>query len=312
MEKLALSLHDVVKTYHAVEAVRGINFDVASGEFFGFLGPNGAGKTTTIHMITGLATITRGSIAVFGKDVVRHYRETRSCIGLAAQEPAFDPFFPIHRVLEFQAGYFGFSWEDAKKRAAMLLQRFGLWEHREKTPRQISGGMKRRLLIAKALVHDPALLILDEPTAGVDVELRRDLWELLRELNHEGKTIMLTTHYIEEAEALCNRIGIIHHGAMKAIEEKNALMEKLSEKSIEFVVDVLPQEIIAKLARMMKIQITEAPGDTTRMIIRFPSDHVEQHLASITSLLQNHHIAIHDINVTAFDLEDIFLQLTEK
>lgn len=305
MGEIAISFRDVYKTYEQTEAVRGIRFDIPQGEFFGFLGPNGAGKTTTINMITGLSTITAGAITVFGHDVVTDYRAARRRIGFAAQELAFDPFFPLHRVLEFQGGYFGLSWDESTKRAAILLQRFGLWEHRAKTPRQISGGMKRRLLIAKALVHDPDILILDEPTAGVDVELRRDLWNFLQELNHEGKTIMLTTHYIEEAESLCNRIGIIHHGQMKTIEDKNVLMEKLAEKRVEI--------LVASLSPALQQQLAALPGVSVEgMSIRFATSDIEQHLAAVMQLLRSHHVRMRDMNVVAFDLEDIFLQLTEN
>lgn len=300
----ALSLQNVVKTYDGTEAVNGISFDIAKGEFFGFLGPNGAGKTTTINLITGLANLTGGTIEVFGKNVVTEYRETRRVIGLAAQEPNFDPFFPLDDVLIYQAGYHGIPRARAKQRAEQLLKRFDLWEHRQKNIRQISGGMKRRLLIAKALVHDPEILILDEPTAGVDVELRRDLWRFLRELNQEGKTILLTTHYIEEAEELCNRIGIIHNGQMKALEEKEVLMKKLAEKNVTLVTGGMPSEARAAVERLESVTV-----DNNR--ISFPTENLNTHLEGVTALLKQHGCEIVDIDVNAFDLEDIFVQLTD-
>lgn len=315
----AISLQQVVKTYTGktgvggpgkqkgteTQAVKGISFDIHEGEFFGFLGPNGAGKTTTIKLITGLANITSGKIEVFGKDTVEHYTETRPMIGLAAQEPNFDPFFPLETVLTYQAGYHGLSREEAKARAEKLLKRFDLWEHRKKTPRQISGGMKRRLLIAKALVHDPKILILDEPTAGVDVELRRDMWRLLRELNEEGKTIVLTTHYIEEAEELCNRIGIINKGEIVKLEDKDVLMQQLAEKNVELV---LEKEAGAELkADLLAIEGVNVNGAD----VCFPTENIEDYMKKVTDVIHKHNQVIVDVNTREFDLEDIFVQLTD-
>jgi ABC-2 type transport system ATP-binding protein len=302
----AVAIQNLVKRYaDGVDALKGISFSIAPGEFFGFLGPNGAGKTTTINLITGLARLSGGSISVFGHDVVRDYQAARRLIGLAAQEPNFDPFFSIEKVLIFQAGYYGLPRAQAKSRAEQLLKRFDLWKHRSKTPRQISGGMKRRLLIAKALVHDPKILILDEPTAGVDVELRHDLWTFLRELNEEGRTILLTTHYIEEAELLCNRIGIINQGQMKAIEEKASLMAKLAEKKIIVRLPHLPEPARRALA--------DIPGLTVgQSSVSFAADDITQRLRTVTAILDRHHLAISDLDVEAFNLEDIFVQLTEQ
>lgn len=301
---IALSLKNLRKTYENTEAVKGITFDIQKGDFFGFLGPNGAGKTTTISMMTGLSEITSGSISVFGKDVVRDYKETRSMVGLAAQEPHFDPFFELSDVLMFQAGYHGIPRSQAKQKTEELLKRFGLWEHRSKTPRQISGGMKRRLLIAKALVHDPEILILDEPTAGVDVELRRLLWDSLRELNEEGKTIVLTTHYIEEAEELCNRIGIINKGEMIAIEDKETLMSQLSEKQVVLHLDAVSEKL---LAACEKDEHCAADGNT----LTLTAEDVHAQLSTTMELLKTHNAKILDIDVEAFDLEDIFMQMTK-
>jgi ABC-2 type transport system ATP-binding protein len=212
----AVSVERLVKDYGAVRALRGIDLAVPAGSFFGLLGPNGAGKTTLIHVLTGLASPRSGSARVFGLDVVRDYRRTRRLIGLAPQEFNFDRFFSILDILVYQGGYFGLPAREARRRAEEVLARMGLWEKRqEKTPR-LSGGMKRRLLIAKAMIHDPPLLILDEPTAGVDVELRRDLWDYWRALNASGKTIVLTTHYLEEAQALCRTLAVIDEGGIIA------------------------------------------------------------------------------------------------
>jgi ABC-2 type transport system ATP-binding protein len=208
----AIEIRDLVKRYGSLEAVRGISLSVEQGAFYGFLGPNGAGKSTTIHIITGLCSRTSGEVSVFGRDVTRDYVFCRRQIGLAPQEFNFDRFFSIRKILEYEAGYFGMRSSGAKTRVQELLERFGLWDKRDEKCTKLSGGLKRRLLVAKALVHDPDILILDEPTAGLDVELRLELWQYLRELNRAGKTILLTTHYLEEAEELCGEIAIIHHG----------------------------------------------------------------------------------------------------
>lgn len=285
-------------------AVKGISFEIAEGDFFGFLGPNGAGKSTTIHMITGLADITSGTIEVFGRDVVKDYRDTRKMIGLAAQEPNFDPFFSLHESLVLQAGYHGMPRSQAKDRADKLLKQFGLWEHKKKTSRQISGGMKRRLLIAKALVHDPKILILDEPTAGVDVELRRDLWNLLRELNDAGTTIVLTTHYIEEAEALCDRIGIINHGEMIRVDDKRTLMSELEEKRAGVQLSDMPDSVM---------QLANAHDNVTveQNTVFFPSEHAGEMLPLVLDAARNAGVTVQDIDTQAYDLEDIFIQLTK-
>jgi ABC-2 type transport system ATP-binding protein len=208
----AIEIRNLVKRYGPLEAVRDISLTIPRGSFFGFLGPNGAGKTTTIQVLTGLSNRTSGEVRVFGQDVNKHYIECRRRIGLTPQEFNFDRFFDIRTILEFQAGYFGIPLKAARSRVDELLQRFDLWEKRNEKAPKLSGGQKRRLLLIKALVHDPEILILDEPTAGVDVELRHELWEYLRRINKEGKTILLTTHYLEEAEKLCGEIAIIHLG----------------------------------------------------------------------------------------------------
>jgi ABC-2 type transport system ATP-binding protein len=214
-------------------AVDDLSLDVAQGEFFGFLGPNGAGKTTTINAIVGLATFQSGSIEVFGHDVVSEFRETRSSIGLSPQEYNFDRFLTIEEILVFQAGYFGVPAREAKRRAAELLDRFELTDKRRATPLQLSGGMKRRLTLARALVHRPRLLILDEPTSGMDVELRLELWDFLRSINADGMTILMTSHYLEEVELLCQRVGIIDAGRLVALEDKTALMASHGSASLQ-------------------------------------------------------------------------------
>ena len=220
----ALRIDGLVKRYGDFTAVDGISFEVAEGAFFGLLGPNGAGKTTTINAIVGLAKISAGSIELFGHDVERDWRIARRQVGLAPQEYNFDRYLNIRDVLIFQAGYYGIKGPAVARRADMLLERFGLASKAKQEYTKLSGGMKRRLTLARALIHEPRLVILDEPTAGVDVELRLELWSLLRELNTNGTTIILTTHYLEEAEELCDRIGIIQSGKLIALEETQHLI----------------------------------------------------------------------------------------
>lgn len=243
MSDVAISIQSLTKHYGSLCAVDHLSLDIFAGEFFGLLGPNGAGKTTTIQSIVGLTTFDGGSIHVLGKDVVRQYREARRFIGLAAQEYNFDRYLSIRDLLVYSAGYFGVPARDARPYADELLQRFNLYGKKDDSFIKLSGGMKRRLILARALIHRPKILILDEPTAGVDVELRLELWQLLRELNREGMTIVLTTHYLEEAQALCKRIGIINQGKLIALETTQGLFERYGEggKSL--------QEIFLELTR---------------------------------------------------------------
>ena len=221
---LALKIDNLVKRYGDFTAVDGISLDVPEGEFFGLLGPNGAGKTTTINSIVGLSTLTTGSISLFGLDVEKDWRPARRMVGLAPQEYNFDRYLNIRDVLIFQAGYYGLVGKEINARADELLERFDLSSKAKQPFTRLSGGMKRRLSIARALIHQPRLLILDEPTAGVDVELRLELWAFLRELNRDGVTIILTTHYLEEAEELCTRLGIIEAGKIVALEATKQLI----------------------------------------------------------------------------------------
>jgi ABC-2 type transport system ATP-binding protein len=209
----ALSVSHLRKVYRdGTVAVEDVSLDIAPGDFFGFLGPYGAGKSTTIHCVTGIATPTSGEIRVFGIDAVKNYREARRMIGLSPQEFNVDTFATVTQILDFVGGYFGLNAAQRKSRMDLLIEKFDLIPHRKKQFRALSGGLKRRVILARALMHDPKLLILDEPTAGVDVELRLDLWRYLQELNAEGKTILLTSHYLEEIERLCRTIAIVNHG----------------------------------------------------------------------------------------------------
>lgn len=236
----ALEIKNLVKHYGKNKAVDGLSLDVEKGEFFSFLGPNGAGKTTTIHLITGIARMEGGSIKVFGKDVVNDYREARKMIGLSPQEFNTDAFGKVTLILDHVAGFYGMNGRERKKRIGELLEQFNLTEHADKKFNQLSGGMKRRVMLARAMVHNPELLILDEPTAGVDVNLRLELWQHLRDLNKAGKTIFLTTHYLEEVEALAERIAIINKGKIVKVGDKKSFMknvDKLEETYLKLTSD---------------------------------------------------------------------------
>lgn len=216
-----LVVESLVKTYGKSTAVDGINLTVEKGSFFGFLGPNGAGKSTTIHCITGIAKLTSGTITVGGVGVVEDYKAARKKIGVAPQEFNTDFFGKTWEILDFMAGYYGLDTAARQKRIAALLAQFDLTEHKDKEFNELSGGLKRRVMLARALVHDPELLIFDEPTAGVDVEQRHDIWQLFRDLSAAGKTIILTSHYLEEVEMLCDRVAIINKGWIIADMQKS-------------------------------------------------------------------------------------------
>src|SRR6201985_1235999 len=209
----AINIEHLRKAYRTgTVAVQDLTMQVQPGDFFGFLGPNGAGKSTTIHCITGIAPVTSGKIEIFGIDAVKNYREARRLIGLSPQEFNVDSFATVTQIVDWMGGYFGMNAAQRKARVDMLIQRFDLTTHAKKSFRELSGGLKRRVILARALVHDPKLLILDEPTAGVDVEVRLELWRYLQELNKEGRTILLTSHYLEEVERLCRDIAIVAKG----------------------------------------------------------------------------------------------------
>jgi ABC-2 type transport system ATP-binding protein len=221
----ALSISHLRKVYRRGNvAVEDISLNIAEGDFFGFLGPNGAGKSTTIHCISGIATPTSGKIEIFGIDAVKNYREARRQIGLSPQEFNVDPFASPYNIIDWMAGYFGLRSAERKARTEFLIEKFGLAQHARMQFRELSGGLKRRVIICRALVHDPRLIILDEPTAGVDVELRYDLWRYLQEMNAEGKTILLTSHYLEEVERLCRTIAIVARGRIASNGTRDALM----------------------------------------------------------------------------------------
>ena len=304
MPESAIQIKDLKKSYQDVFALKGVNVDIPKGEFFGLLGPNGAGKTTTINILTGLVFKDSGNCLVFGKDTVNDYRFTRSKIGIAAQELSVDWFFSIENLLFFQAGYYGINRIDAKQKIDSLLKRLGLDKKKNSKLRQLSGGMKRRFQIAKALVHDPDILILDEPTAGVDVELRHELWNYLRELHNNGKTILLTTHYIEEAELLCDNVSIIDEGKILKQGSPKSLTEDLGQSGITVQ---LTQESIDK-----KLPILDLDYSIEDSRIHFSVKNPELVIPKIIQELTSKNIAIHSIKTETSSLEDVFLSLTGK
>ena len=300
----AITIQNLTKYYRQFKALDDVSFEVQPGEFFGFLGPNGAGKTTTINVLTGLANHQTGSVKVFGYHVFRDYRETRALIGLVPQEFNFDPFFSAEQILMFSGGYFGMPQSTAKARAQELLKFFDLWGKREEGYKRLSGGMKRRLLIARALMHRPKVLILDEPTAGVDLELRYLLWAFLKQINVDGTTILLTTHYIEEAERLCNRIGVIHQGKIAAVDAKDALIRKMNADQVELYLKnkllEIPEEI-----RGVPIAL-----ENEGRVLRFAE--TENTVPHVLRVLHQRGLEIERINVVRPTLEDAFRKLTQK
>src|SRR5215211_4569671 len=230
----ALHIENLEKRYlTGVEALRGVSLDIEEGEFFGLLGPNGAGKSTLIHCTTGLAQPTGGSIEIFGHDAIEHYADARQAVGLAPQEPNVDWFLTVEETLDYHAGYFGMPKRERRERTKELLETFSLTEKRDERTRTLSGGMKRRVVLARAMMHRPRMLILDEPTAGVDVELRLELWHYVQRINEEGTTILLTTHYLEEAEQLCDKIAFINDGQIVAHGSSNELAEAYDVPNLE-------------------------------------------------------------------------------
>ena len=304
MSKTAIQIKGLKKSYNKTPALRGVDIEISKGEFFGLLGPNGAGKTTTINILTGLVFKDAGTCLVFEKDIVKDYRYTRSKIGIAAQELSVDWFFTIEKLLYFQAGYYGISTKKAKTKVDELLERLGLDKKRDSRLRQLSGGMKRRFQIAKALVHDPDILILDEPTAGVDVELRHDLWKYLKELHKKGKTILLTTHYIEEAELLCDNVAIIDEGTILKEGSPKQLTKELGKSGVT----VQTGKAIQNIENLLN-DLTYTIEDSR---LHFSVKDAEKAIPNIIQKLSKINIPIHSITTETSSLEDVFLDLTGK
>ena len=300
----AIQIEGLVKRYGALSALRGISFEVQEGEFFGLLGPNGAGKSTAINIIVGLTRRSEGKVSVFGHDVTADYRTTRRLVGVVPQELVFDHFFTVERTLKIQSGYFGVTGnEDWLEH---LMEVLDLAAHRKKKVLELSGGMKRRLLVAKALVHRPRVLILDEPTAGVDVSLRRSLWEFVREIHDQGTTVLLTTHYIEEAEQHCQRIGILNHGAFVALDRTEKLVRTLDEKRISLYLSDPLSDLPPRLQPFKGVL-----GEGGRKLT-FPLSREDGNLRALLHAVTESGLGVADLEVHMPDLEDVFVTLTSR
>lgn len=300
----ALSIRNLTKVYaNGVSALAGIDLDVAPGDFFALLGPNGAGKSTAIGIISSLVNKTGGQVAVFGHDIDTDFPAAKTCIGLVPQEFNFNAFEPVVEIVVNQAGYYGIERALAYQRAETYLRQLGLWEKRREMARNLSGGMKRRLMIARALVHEPTLLILDEPTAGVDIEVRRTMWRFLREINARGTTIILTTHYLEEAESLCRTIGIIDQGVLIENTTLRALLNKLQTET--FVLD---------LAKPLGV-VPAIEGHTVRLVdelsLEVDIDRA-QGVNSVFSALTRQGIDVLSMRNKTNRLEQLFIELIDS
>ena len=299
-----LSIRGLHKEYGTgVKALKSVDLDIRKGEIFALLGPNGAGKTTLINIICGIVTPTGGEVLVEGKNWQSDYRHARSQIGLVPQELTTEAFEPVSRTVTFSRGLYGKPHNDAK--IEELLKRLSLWDKRKTIMMHLSGGMKRRVMIAKALSHEPSILFLDEPTAGVDVELRRDMWELVRKLRAGGTTIILTTHYIEEAEEMADRVGVISRGELIAVDEKTSLMAKMGRKTL----DIMLAEPIAAIPPELSDWTVRLEDDGHMLRYEFDSHADRTGIASLMRRLGDLGIAYKDLSTHQSSLEDIFVEL---
>lgn len=295
--KPAIQINGIYKNFGGLQALKGIDLTIAQGEFFALLGPNGAGKSTLISILAGLIKPSAGNISVMGFDVVNQYQQARQLLGVVPQELVFDPFFNVREMLRFQAGYFGRgpendAWVDE------ILEGLGLADKAHVNMRKLSGGMKRRALIAQALAHKPPVIVLDEPTAGVDVELRQLMWEFIKKLNNQGHTIILTTHYLEEAETLCNRVGMMKQGEIVALDSTANLLNKFAGKQLRLTLGnvSLPANIQALLRNQENGVYTFALNDMTQIEL-------------VLSSLRSAEIRVLDMQLSEADLEDVFMSL---
>jgi ABC-2 type transport system ATP-binding protein len=297
----AISIKNLHKTYgNGHQALKGVDLEVEEGDFFALLGPNGAGKSTTIGIISTLVKQTSGTVTVYGKDVATHVYETKLDLGIVPQEVNFSLFEKVLDIVMTQAGYYGLPRPLARERTEKYLKKLGLWDKRNNRARMLSGGMKRRLMIARALVHEPRLLILDEPTAGVDIELRRSMWEFLQEINRAGTTIILTTHYLEEAENLCRNIAIIDEGKIIENTSMKLLLNKLDSQTLVFDLrDELPADTFAMLAIDRSRQI-----DSHTFEVDIGK---EENINAVFNELQKHEIGVKGLRNKTNRLEQLFL-----
>ncbi|MGA9855409.1 MAG: ABC transporter ATP-binding protein [Gammaproteobacteria bacterium] len=299
----ALSIHNLVKTYsNGTQALKGIDFEVQEGEFSALLGPNGAGKTTAIGIITSLVNKTSGTVKVFDYDIDTEIERAKSCIGLVPQEINFNQFEKISDIVINQAGFYGIPRRLAKQRTEKYLKQLSLWDKRDDISRTLSGGMKRRLMIARALVHEPKLLILDEPTAGVDIEIRRSMWAFLKKINKEGITIILTTHYLEEAEDLCRRVAIIDKGCIIEQGRTRDLLAKLHTETFELNL----REPLKQLPPLDGYAVTQVDDTTLEVEVNKSQD-----VNTLFDLLSRQHIQVTSMRNKVNRLEELFVRLVE-
>jgi ABC-2 type transport system ATP-binding protein len=305
--KFAIEVRDLRKTYAATgkmpekQALKGISLQIPTGSIFGLLGPNGAGKSTFINILAGLVKKTSGSAEIWGLDIDAHPRQSRAAIGVVNQEVVADPFFTPFEMLELMAGFYGVP--KAERRSVEILTALGLVDKKDAYVRQLSGGMKRRLMVAKALVHNPPVLILDEPTAGVDVELRRLMWDYVQELHAKGTTIILTTHYLEEAEELCDTIAIVNHGEIIACEPTSKLLARLDYKTLI----IMPREPITAVPAELAMHDAKLRPDGT-LAITFKT--AETGIGRLLEKARAAGISVADLSTKSPDLEDVFIALT--
>jgi ABC-2 type transport system ATP-binding protein len=307
MSEPILSIRGLRKSYATgVEALKSVDLDIRKGEIFALLGPNGAGKTTLINIVCGIVTASAGEVLVDGKDWQTYYREARTRIGLVPQELHTDAFESVWNTVSFSRGLFGRP-RDPKK-IETLLKRLSLWDKRKAELRALSGGMKRRVMIAKALSHEPDILFLDEPTAGVDVELRRDMWEIVRKLRADGTTVILTTHYIEEAEEMADRVGVISKGELIAVDEKKALMARMGKKTLDITL-VEPLRTVPDELGEWQLELED---DGHMLCYRFDSHAERTGIASLMKRLADLGIGYKDLSTHQSSLEDIFVELVHR
>lgn len=300
----ALSIRNLTKTYKSgVEALKGVDLDVPAGEFFALLGPNGAGKSTTIGIISSLVNKSGGSVEIFGHNIETELEQAKSCIGLVPQEFNFNQFEPVEEIVAGQAGYYGIDRVTARQRAEKYLKQLSLWDKRRSIARELSGGMKRRLMIARALIHEPRLLILDEPTAGVDIEIRRSMWTFLKEINQQGTTIILTTHYLEEAENLCRRIAIINDGKTIESSETKSLLKRLHIET--FVLQLAGS--IQKQPELSGYDIRVLDDSTLEVDV-----HKGKSINEIFSELSKQGVEIESMRNKSNRLEELFINMVEN
>lgn len=305
MSAPAVSFQAVKKQYGSLEALKGVSFDVRPGSFFGLLGPNGAGKSTLINSMAGLVKPTSGKILVNGYDVNTDYRQARRYLGVVPQELISDPFFTLRELLDIQSGYFGLRSREQKLWIGELLERLALSDKANAVTNELSGGMKRRVLIAMALVHRPEVLVLDEPTAGVDVDLRRTLWEFTKELHKKGHTIILTTHYLEEAEALCEEVAIVKGGELKAMETTSDLLSRHNYRYLRVVLEASAGFEEAKLSTELKERFIEQ--DANGLMFKLEKN---VPLNQMLNWLAQSHLSVRDLTSRDATLEEVFLDLT--